>query len=336
MKGEWLFMNYRMGAIQSPADHRDFIYSSIKATAALPKSFFLNKLPIKDQGDFGACVGFASSTVKDKQEHKNHPGRGIKTSPAFIYAECKKLDGVPNEEGTYPRVAMKVLLEKGTCLESTVPYSDEVMKKSMPSTTHAYEEAKKFKVGAYAKVQTTAEIKQALVQDGAVLAGVIVTDSFLKPQNGFIPMPEGSFLGGHAICLDGYDDDLTFAYKNGRTYKGFFRVVNSWGEDWGDKGYGYLPYAFVDFRSDIGMAFFSEAWTSIDVIMPNPAAQKITLWVDKTIAMVDGEKVVLEQAPSISPQSGRTLIPVRFIAENFDCQVDWDPVERRIDITRRG
>ena len=49
-------------------------------------------------------------------------------------------------------------------------------------------------------------------------------------------------LGGHAIVIVGYDEE-----------KRLFTFRNSWGEDWGDKGYGYLPYDYVcdkDLASD--------------------------------------------------------------------------------------
>lgn len=42
-------------------------------------------------------------------------------------------------------------------------------------------------------------------------------------------------VGGHAMCIIGYDD-----YKNGGS--GAFLVQNSWGNDWVDNGYFWLPY----------------------------------------------------------------------------------------------
>ena len=50
-------------------------------------------------------------------------------------------------------------------------------------------------------------------------------------------------LGGHAVCLAGYE-------KRG------FIMRNSWGTDWGMSGYCILPYDFVNLRN--GLA--SDAW----------------------------------------------------------------------------
>lgn len=328
-------MEFKMGMFKSPKDERDFVYSTYaNPTQELPKKFFLEKLPIKDQQDVGWCVGFAASTVKDKQERLNHPGMNIETSPSFVYGECKKRDGIPKEEGTYPRVAMQVLKDLGTCLEKTFPFQEAKKQGNNPQApVAAYEEAKKYKVSAYAKVTTLEEMKRAIVNGSAILGGVIVTNSFMRPEaGGFIPMPQGYFLGGHAIAIDGYDDEMTHKYADGKIRKGFLRIVNSWNTVWGDQGYGWLPYDFFYFRSDLGMSFFDEAWTSVDVIMPNPAVNKLELQVGSRKAKVDGVEITLDQAPIVDKESWRTLLPLRQTCELFGQKVNWVQEDRRIEI----
>jgi C1A family cysteine protease len=41
-------------------------------------------------------------------------------------------------------------------------------------------------------------------------------------------------LGGHAVMAVGYNDE-----------EGRFYVRNSWGEDWGIKGYFTMPYEYL-------------------------------------------------------------------------------------------
>jgi len=321
------------GAIQSPPDPRDFIYSKLVAAPALPASFFWPRMQVRDQGPFGTCVGQAAAGIKDRQESVNYPSRGYRFSPLFVYALCKQQDGIPGQEGTYPRIAMAVLKNTGVCKEQSMPYS--LMANPLPQVPEfAIKEAGQFQIGAYARVQTLEEIKTAIIREGPVLAAVLVTDNFIDCEpGGFIDLPRGYIRGGHAVLLDGWDDDLTHRYKTGVTRKGFLRFANSWGTGWGDGGYGYLPYDSLVYRLDIGAPFVIEAWSSVDIILPPKPAQKVVLWVDKTKALVDGEEVELDQPPVIEPQSNRTLVPLRFLAEVLNYKVEWNELERRITLT---
>ena len=65
----------------------------------------------------------------------------------------------------------------------------------------------------------------------------------LGDGKGEIPMPHrGEKLeGGHAVLAIGYDMN-----KKIEKTKGALLIRNSWGADWGDKGYGWLPFAYVE------------------------------------------------------------------------------------------
>ena len=65
----------------------------------------------------------------------------------------------------------------------------------------------------------------------------------LGDGKGEIPFPgSGDTLeGGHAILAVGYDDNKKIGSANGALL-----IRNSWGTQWGDKGYGWLPYAYVE------------------------------------------------------------------------------------------
>ncbi|HDH63404.1 MAG TPA: hypothetical protein ENF66_01765, partial [Firmicutes bacterium] len=57
----------------------------------------------------------------------------------------------------------------------------------------------------------------------------------------------------------------------------------------------------------------------------------IRLQIGNLMAVVNDETVMLDLAPFI--ENGRTLVPLRFVAETFGAEVGWDPVEERITIT---
>lgn len=325
--------NVKFGFKPSKPDHRDYIYGKIMGESTnLPKRFMFDRIPILEQR-IGNCVGQSSRSIKKVQERINYPTKNLDFSPDFVYAICKKVDGIPNEEGTYPRVAMKVLQKYGAALEHLYPEQTDGIHLD-DINQEALDNAKTYQIGAYAKIQTIDEIKQAIVNGSPVMAGLILTDNFLKPENGFVNLPEGYFIGGHAVALDGFDDDMTYTYKDGTTLKGFFRFINSWGSDYGDNGYGYLPYEWVNYSNDLGMKFFSEAWSSVDVILPTEDTDEMVLWIGKEKAIVNGKEVILDQPPVINPKTNRTLIPLRFIMENLGFKVNYDGKEKKITISK--
>jgi C1A family cysteine protease len=55
-------------------------------------------------------------------------------------------------------------------------------------------------------------------------------------------------VGPHVVLLTGYDDQADTAPYDRGTGPGAFQVRNSWGTNWGDNGYGLLPYAFFELQ----------------------------------------------------------------------------------------
>jgi hypothetical protein len=49
------------------------------------------------------------------------------------------------------------------------------------------------------------------------------------------------------------------------------------------------------------------------------------------MAWVNGEEVALEAPPVL--RGGRTLVPIRFIAESLGAEVEWDAARRAVVIT---
>src|SRR5262249_38413268 len=92
----------------------------------------------------------------------------------------------------------------------------------------------------YLRLQNLREMKQCLADGFPFVFGFSVYESFESPQvarTGIMPMPSRSekLLGGHAVMAVGYDDE---------TDKLFVR--NSWGTKWGEKGYFWMPYAYLE------------------------------------------------------------------------------------------
>ncbi len=58
---------------------------------------------------------------------------------------------------------------------------------------------------------------------------------------------------------------------------------------------------------------------------------KIQLWIGSKTAKVDGVNKETDVEPYIS-STNRTMLPLRFIIENFDCEVDWDGLTKTVTI----
>lgn len=60
----------------------------------------------------------------------------------------------------------------------------------------------------------------------------------------------------------------------------------------------------------------------------------IEMWIGKNIAKVDGKEVTIDQPPIIDEKTGRTLVPVRFVAETLGCVVEWNEAEKKVTIRK--
>ncbi len=90
-----------------------------------------------------------------------------------------------------------------------------------------------FKVGAATDISGVDAIKAVIAQGRAVYASSEVDNSWYTPGNK-LSCGDASGAAGHAYSLQGYDDSQQV-----------FILKNSWGDGWGEFGYGYLPYSCI-------------------------------------------------------------------------------------------
>jgi len=110
-------------------------------------------------------------------------------------------------------------------------------------------------------------------------------------------------------------------------------------EQWIDKNNPKIAPLILTGRTFVPIRFISEAFgaevqwdsatRSIRIYLPGKEI-RITLQVNNTIGRVNNEIIKLDAPPQII--SGRTIVPLRFIAEAFGAQVNWDGRLRQIKI----
>jgi hypothetical protein len=163
-------------------------------------------------------------------------------SPAYNYGLIRK------NPDCKEAISMIDLLESMTT--NGTPFFSE-FREFCPSEVPAdlYPVARNKRLSGYIKLFNTRDaqnikvqsVKNALVSNRAVLAGLICPPSFHLAQEFWQPReptPDPSH-GGHAVCIVGYDDTR---------FGGAFEVLNTWGKDWGMQGYTWIRYKdFADY-----------------------------------------------------------------------------------------
>jgi hypothetical protein len=220
------FSKLKFSLLKDPPDDRDIEFGQYIVVKKLPLeiSWATKVFRVRDQGDTPTCVGQSCSELKTVQEFFEH-SEFMDFDALWLYNECKKIDGFPNEEGTFIRVALKILEQRG------IPWENLY-----------------YKIKCYARIENLEELLLAIASNGPCVLGVEVFETWANPINGIIrlPGPDMKSLGGHAILVTGFN-------QNER----LIEFKNSWGKDWGDNGYGYLPFDYTKYMID--------SWTVIDL-----------------------------------------------------------------------
>jgi hypothetical protein len=317
----------KLSFIPSAYDPRDYRYEKLIGVIAADKpepiDYRSQLPPVFDQEDRGTCVACAAAwTLKAYEEIKQEdfPEEGL--SASFLYSMCKENDGMPCLEGTQPKVAMQILRNYGICPEIIMPYA-ELVDLSSPKvpgiSTKAMETAVMYKIKTYAQIcassdtersQAIAVIREALKNEGPFLLALLVCENFKPDENYELPLPEGNILGGHAVGIAG---DLP--------ERKCLILRNSWGSSWGENGYAYLPYSWLNHKA-YGSWSVSEAWTATDMTPQQQARQIVITPGIKTIK-VDGTRTDITDTVIFS-KSSPYLAAVNDLAEKMGYHLDWE------------
>jgi len=232
-------MNQKYSLVRDTLDSRDLKFS-VAPIEVLPAQVDLRpRMPaVYDQGQLGSCSGNAVAAAFQYDQLKESITSWT-PSRLFIYYNERLLEGTTNkDDGAQLRDGIKVISTYGVCDESIWVY--DIAKFTQKPSDEAYSQAKLHTALLYQRVdQTLSALKHALASNFPVVVGITLFDAFESQEvaeSGIVPMPHptDNCLGGHAVVVVGYDDA-----------KQLFTMRNSWGPDWGDQGYFYLPYEYL-------------------------------------------------------------------------------------------
>jgi C1A family cysteine protease len=183
-------------------------------------------------------------------------GKYIDGSRLFLYKVTRNLMQKTGDVGAQIRTVMMALILCGVVPEKYWMY--DIKKYDIEPTPFCYSVAQSYRTLKYFKVDVPGvsptdvlqQIKINISSGIPIIFGFSVYKSYIisKTNGGKIPYPSSkdAYSGGHAIMIVGYDNSIEVVNPNdnSKTF-GALMIRNSWGTSWGNKGYGWLPYAYV-------------------------------------------------------------------------------------------
>ena len=205
---------------------------------------------VRHQGYIFSCVGWAAGygALSIQRAILNHcTDKQVITrnahSALFLYNQIKKEDC---NKGSRISDALSFLSKNGDCLARQFDFDVNDCASQPDSSVNI--QAKRFAIEDFLALFGSKEVatekvlrvKKALAKNKPVVIGMLVLRNFYELKNAQYWHPNlgnTAPAGGHALVVVGYDDR-----------KEAFRLMNSWGKNWGDNGFIWVKYKdFGDF-----------------------------------------------------------------------------------------
>ena len=236
-------------------------YSATRyAETELPKRVDLRPYltEVEDQSQTNSCV---ANAIAGAYEYLGMRilGTSGDVSRLFIYYNARLIDGIEGDEGSSIATSIQVLQEMGTCRENIWPYQIEQV--NQKPHDDAYTEATRFLIEEAEEISLDLHtMRHCLAEGHPFVFSLTLFKSFDRAsRRGRVrtPNPENEAgrteHGRHAMLCVGYSDS-----------RQVFIVRNSWGADWGDYGYCYIPYAYMTNPEHCRSCWTIRAVTDVD------------------------------------------------------------------------
>ena len=200
--------------------------------------------PVGDQGQTSRCSAFAWTHAAELVNNMKGVDKGIdapRLSPTFAMLEFQRMQGDAQDyayaysggDGTTggPDPG-RVLTEEGTCRQELWPDDSERPAASERALTA---DAERHRLDATPHPIALEDVRKALSAGCPVHVAMNTGPAFSSVGRDGVfnaAEPPSGRHGRHAMLMVGYTGN-------------FYILKNSWGEDWGDKGYGYVPQSVL-------------------------------------------------------------------------------------------
>lgn len=193
---------------------------------------------MEDQADLGSCSAEAITNAYEIQVKYQYPDKFSELSRLFLYYNSRFLENNVNEDAGVFRLrnAFQAIKIWGLCSETCWPF--DTSKFNVQPDASCYQEAKKRSIISYEFVPSIMGMVEILNQNQPVVIGIEIFYDFLKvnQDNPEVKMPGENeiSLGGHAMCVTGYS-----------LAKQAFYVKNSFGTNWAESGFCWIPFVYI-------------------------------------------------------------------------------------------
>jgi len=194
-------------------------------------SWDLAGLPIRQQGNCGSCWAISSVEAVEAQLLKD--GTNVRVS-AQALVDCvpnpKHCGGTGGCDGATGELAYQYMVDHGIPLESEVGYTAQTQQCENTNPDGPYSSNKRVMLSGWNQLPSNKlqPLQQALTTEGPAVVSVDANNWFDYTSGIFDGCDNENPVLGHAVLLVGYGEE------NG---KGYWRIQNSWGSDWGEAGH---------------------------------------------------------------------------------------------------
>jgi len=229
-----------------------FIVKEVKSSCFPEFGRIKVDLPIpREQGVLGSCTAHAGTYIFEVHQRVANIG-DEPMSRLFLYKVARNLMGVEGDAGSFLRTTMQAIAMFGVPPESYYPYNvakyDEEPSAFHYAMSQNYQALKYYRLDSYGSTpeKIIRRIKSNILLNRACMFGFVVYGTDDKHGNILFPQKHQNFIGGHAGVAVAYDDNYIITHPDGQKTIGAFQFANWWGKSWGDNGFGWIPYQFVN------------------------------------------------------------------------------------------
>jgi C1A family cysteine protease len=205
-------------------------------------------LPAGDQLSLDACSAHACVGLAEYFERRSS-GSARASSRLFLHQMARRLARPGGASEASLRTTLKAIGRFGLPPEALWPYDPGRVSDEPEPLLYSY--AREFQSLVYVRLDPSGATGESVLRavKGHLAAGLPCAFGFTAfntlSREPDIPAPTqfDTVQGGGAAVAVGFDDTRRIL-----SAKGALRVRAPWGEDWGEEGYGWLPYAYIEDR----------------------------------------------------------------------------------------